>query len=176
MASREKSGSKRSKQSRRGKRKSVRAQRKTERCTGDKMCECGCGQAVKPGRRYVFNHHRKNWKGGTSFHPSNKYLRVWCPKHPRASTNGYVYEHILIAEKALGRFIPAKHPIHHAGKNRLDNTKLVICENEEYHQLLHKRTEEYLARKAKGQERSDDDYDIVDWMIEREQLKRNRNA
>ena len=33
----------------------------------------------------------------------NGYNMVWNPNHHRASTNGMVYEHILEAEKMLGR-------------------------------------------------------------------------
>jgi len=29
----------------------------------DKLCECGCGQRVRKGRRYVRNHNLKCWKG-----------------------------------------------------------------------------------------------------------------
>ena len=62
------------------------------------------------------------------------YTEVKAWGHPRAR-NGYVLEHILKAEKALGKPIPKKHPIHH-----FDKTQLVICENAKYHHLLHIRT------------------------------------
>lgn len=50
-----------------------------------------------------------------------------------------VYEHILIAEKALGKKLPKEARVHHIdgnGKNN-SNTNLVICPNESYHKLLH---------------------------------------
>ncbi len=49
--------------------------------------------------------------------------------------------HVLIAEKALGKPLPKGVVIHHADCNKKNNTpsNLVICPNEEYHQLLHMR-------------------------------------
>ncbi len=157
MANTEKQESNPSKPSKRKSKQREKPEKETARCTV--RCACGCGGDCKPGRMFLYNHHTKNWKGGKVFHESNKYIRVWCPKHPRASKNGYVYEHILIAEKALGRYIDAKHPIHHAGKDRLDNTKLVICENDDYHKLLHRRMENLIVER---------EYDYLDYIEEME--------
>lgn len=49
--------------------------------------------------------------------------------------------HRQIAEKALGRPLPKTVVVHHHdgdGENN-ENTNLVICENQKYHQLLHRR-------------------------------------
>lgn len=58
-------------------------------------------------------------------------------------------EHVLVAEKALGRSMPDGAVVHHVNEitsdNRPDN--LVICPNEKYHNLLHKRMR---ALKASG--------------------------
>lgn len=54
------------------------------------------------------------------------------------------YEHRVLAEKALGKPLPPKAIIHHMS-TRDDNHgffKLVICPDQEYHLLLHKRMEE----------------------------------
>lgn len=78
------------------------------------------------------------WKGGRT--KSLGYAFVRAPEHPRAH-NGYVQEHVLICEKALGRYLPAFAEPHHVNRIRDDNrsSNLVICENRSYHALLHAR-------------------------------------
>ncbi len=75
------------------------------------------------------------------------YMVVKCEGHPRASSVGVVLEHILVAEKALGRPIPRKAHVHHVDENPLNNASnnLVICENAAYHKLLHRRMRAYKA-------------------------------
>lgn len=71
----------------------------------------------------------------------NGYVAVHRPGHPRAKSNGYVLEHLLIAERALGRPVPARYEVHHVNENPADNrpSNLVICEDKAYHKLLHRR-------------------------------------
>ncbi len=67
------------------------------------------------------------------------YRLIWDPEHPRAAPNHYVKEHILVVERAFGRPVEAKHPIHHFDLDRANNanTNLVLCEDTAYHQILH---------------------------------------
>lgn len=70
------------------------------------------------------------------------YVMIYRPHHPRAHRgNGYVFEHILIAETALGKSLPIGAEVHHFNEITSDNANnnLVICENHAYHQLLHVR-------------------------------------
>ena len=75
------------------------------------------------------------------------YARVKMSGHPHANWGGYVYEHVVIAERALGKPLPPKVVVHHVDRNGANNahTNLIICENQAYHYLLHLRTRAYVA-------------------------------
>lgn len=81
-----------------------------------------------------------NWKGGRKIH-SKGYVQLLIKNHPRSDANGYVYEHIVIAERVLGKSLPLSALPHHVNENRADNrpNNLVICQNDTYHKLIHKR-------------------------------------
>jgi len=124
-------------------------------------CQCGCGQPTKlapfssnrlgwvkgqpikfingHNNAYCFN---PNWKSG---HVNNGmgYMMTKIYGHPRAN-NGYVFDHILLAEKALGKYLPQNASTHHF-PNLSDWTHLVICENESYHHLLHERYKAFIT-------------------------------
>ena len=56
--------------------------------------------------------------------------------------HGYVFRYLLIAERALGRAIPKGCDVHHVNEIPDDDRggNLVICEDTNYHRLLHRRT------------------------------------
>lgn len=57
-------------------------------------------------------------------------------------STGRVYEHIELAEKALGRKLPPKAVVYHLNNKPSDNftaLNLIICPDQAYHMLLHKR-------------------------------------
>lgn len=49
------------------------------------------------------------------------YLLTLIPEHPRADKYGYVYEHILVLEKMLGRPVLPTEAGHHLDGNKLNN-------------------------------------------------------
>ena len=119
-----------------------------------KLCECGCGgdpgvyvgRGPKKGqpRRFITGHNAKGslshtWNGG--FSKRSGYRLKSCPGHPRADPRGYVPEHILLAEAALGRYLPLDSEVHHINEVKTDNrnSNLVICQDRSYHSLLHRR-------------------------------------
>ena len=112
-------------------------------------CKCGCGGISKYGD-WLVGHHKKGmfrekahrWGGGKRL--SYGYKMVYMPEHDRSHKNGYVYEHIIAAEGALGKPLPPKVVIHHPFGEK-DKEQIVICENQKYHFLLHKRERAYSA-------------------------------
>lgn len=80
-----------------------------------------------------------SWKGGRYINDGG-YQMVANHTHPRKQPNGYIREHILIAEGLIGKELPDKAQIHHYGEKH-DNSKMVICQDQEYHYLLHMRTD-----------------------------------
>ena len=71
------------------------------------------------------------------------YRRETAHGHPKADADGAVYQHVLIAEKALGGYLPDKAQVHHVDYDHTNNSKdnLVICQDNAYHKLLHQRTD-----------------------------------
>lgn len=75
------------------------------------------------------------------------YVLVSAKWHPKSDRDGYIYEHILVAESVLGRYLPLKAVVHHVNEKKGDNRRrnLVICENNTYHKLLHQRLRAFHA-------------------------------
>jgi hypothetical protein len=74
-------------------------------------------------------------------------ILVYFPDHPRANRYGFVLEHILVAERALGKPLPLGAVIHHVDEktDNNQNNNLVICQNDAYHKILHLRKNSLLA-------------------------------
>ncbi len=94
----------------------------------------GIGKTDK--KHYNCGSTHPNWKGGR-YESGRAYIHK--PEHPNSDCRGYIMEHILIAEAALGFYLPEKSVIHHIDGNPLNNSNsnLVICQDQGYHHLLH---------------------------------------
>jgi hypothetical protein len=95
------------------------------------MCKCGeikartsktCNKCSK-----VYSRNN-NWKGGKTKHKKG-YVQVRCTNHPNA-VGGYVFEHRLIMEDYLGRYLLKNENIHHKNgvkdDNRIENLELWV--------------------------------------------------
>ena len=76
------------------------------------------------------------WRGGRTSNGS--YIRVYHPDHPR-QYQGYVLEHILVAEEMLGRPILRGERVHHMNHIKTDNRpeNLLVLANQEKHSQYH---------------------------------------
>ena len=77
------------------------------------------------------------------------YILVYMPDHPRSYTcrsyNGWVYEHILVVEKKLGRALRKNEEVHHLDLRRSNNApeNLLACTA-----LVHKQIHAWLDNGA----------------------------
>ena len=61
------------------------------------------------------------WKGGMVYHKKG-YIMISASWHPRGgSNNGYVFEHILVMEDILGRYLVEGENVHHKNGVKDDN-------------------------------------------------------
>lgn len=71
----------------------------------------------------------------------NGYRVIYFPDHPRAMTSanwlGYVYEHIVIAERFLGRALLKNEVVHHLDHDRSNNrsTNLLVLDRGQHGKL-----------------------------------------
>ena len=76
------------------------------------------------------------WRGGKF--TSGGYIAVYCPNHPHPKFGNYVYEHRLVMEKQIGRFLTPSAIVHHKNgvkhDNRIENLELM---NKSEHNMIH---------------------------------------
>jgi hypothetical protein len=105
--------------------------------------------------RFAFGHRGSTpsgpdsaaWRGGRRQQGPGGYISIYMPEHARADQCGYVREHVLVAEKAMGRALGIEHPVHHVDGNPQNNANdnLVVCEDNAYHMLIERRTRAWRA-------------------------------
>lgn len=103
-------------------------------------CHCGCGELTKPARITINAIGIK--KGEPQRFLNGHYMRNRPTKgyRTRRNVNGSPLVHVQRAERALGHPLPLGAQIHHPDGDRGNpNARLVICQDQKFHGLLHKR-------------------------------------
>lgn len=106
------------------------------------FCQTACYQKFKQGAG------NPNWRGGRR--PSGDgYIYVFAPDHPNKNKDRQVFEHRIIMEQMLGRYLSKEEVVHHINgigtDNRPENLRLFKSEAE--HRKLHVK---YRTRRKDG--------------------------
>lgn len=116
------------------------------------FCKCGCGEKttiikqsdVRKGyvkgdpHAFLKGHHNRVMLPLKRRSKSGRLL-IYLPVHHRSHSNGYVFNSLLVAEKALGYPVPFQVEVHHVNGDFSNDNNLVICPGRKYHSLLHQR-------------------------------------
>src|SRR5687767_3121753 len=102
-------------------------------------CKCGCNSDItirnsrhylkqlESGHNLVKGSKHPNWTGGKS--TNGEYIMVSSPNHSHKSKRGYVFEHRLVMEKHIGRYLREDEIVHHINgiktDNRIENLQLL---------------------------------------------------
>lgn len=69
-----------------------------------------------------------------------KYLCEFEPSNPRATKEGYVYTHVIVAERNLGRFLNPEEVVHHKDEDKYNNSpeNIIVFKTNADHAAFHK--------------------------------------
>ena len=96
-----------------------------------------CSRECVYKRKFPVAEKHSQWKRGKSLNAQG----YWYICESLSDGYSSKREHRIIAEKALCKILAPSHPVHHVDGDRSNNanSNLVICENQTYHFLLHRR-------------------------------------
>jgi len=93
-------------------------------------------EAKKKMSKSATGKNNSQWKGGRLI--KDGYVLLYCPDHPFAKSKGYVFEHRLVMERVIGRYLKDDEVVHHKNGIKDDNHKrnLELMTDSE-HRILH---------------------------------------
>lgn len=91
---------------------------------------------------YKRGENHPGWKGGR-IEKGDNHIGIHKPDHPRADSQGYVYEHTLVMEQKIGRLPQGKEQVHHINLDKKDNRpeNLFLVDDKSQHGKIHKSIE-----------------------------------
>lgn len=126
---------------------------KTIRHPSGPLAQAATGIALGDGlfkKRDMRGDRNPNWKGGRVVHKKG-YIMVRLLGHHRANPNGYVMEHIIVAEEKIGRRLEKGEQVHHIDHNKAnnhpDNLAVMTASEHYYIHHGHKKGKSIRARK-----------------------------
>lgn len=115
---------------------------KTKKIIGNKNSLALKGKIPK--NLYLINANKSGsgnpmWNGGRTITPFG-YNKILVHNHPNADKKGYYYEHKLVMEKFLGRYLTKVETVHHIDGNKLNNNinNLELFNNTGEHSKFHR--------------------------------------
>jgi len=90
-------------------------------------------------KRFLNPENNPRWNNGRRTY--NNYYALLRKNHPNADHAGYVYEHRLVMEERLGRYLTKEEVVHHINENKKDNRikNLMLFANDTLHKNYHKK-------------------------------------
>ena len=90
-------------------------------------------------KEFCSGENSPTWNGGRHIH--NGYIEIYAPDHPHKNKRNCIYEHQLVMEKHIGRYLEKGEVVHHIDFDKTNNdiSNLMLMTNSEhvkYHSKL----------------------------------------